>query len=33
MFIVLQNIYGKLNVRKRREAVGKAQTLGILPQR
>jgi len=33
MFIVLQYIYGKLNVRKRREAVEKAQTLGILPQR
>ncbi len=29
----LQNIYGKLNVRKRREAVDKAHTLGILSRR
>jgi ATP/maltotriose-dependent transcriptional regulator MalT/CheY-like chemotaxis protein len=29
----LQNIYGKLSVSKRREAVEKAQTLGILTQR
>jgi len=28
----LQNLYGKLNVKKRREAVEKAQTLGILKQ-
>ena len=29
----LQNIYGKLNVKKRREAVEKAEALGILKQR
>jgi LuxR family maltose regulon positive regulatory protein len=29
----LQNIYGKLEVGKRREAVEKAETLGILTQR
>ena len=29
----LQNIYGKLNVSKRREAVEKAETLGILTRR
>jgi LuxR family maltose regulon positive regulatory protein len=29
----LQNIYEKLNVKKRREAVEKAEALGILPQR
>ncbi len=29
----LQNIYGKLNVSKRREAVEKAHTLGILKGR
>ncbi len=29
----LRNIYGKLNVNKRREAVEKAETLGILTQR
>jgi LuxR family maltose regulon positive regulatory protein len=26
----LQNIYGKLNVSKRREAIGKAKKIGIL---
>jgi len=29
----LQNIYGKLNVKKRREAVEKAEALGILSHR
>jgi len=29
----LHNIYGKLNVKKRREAVEKAETLGILTRR
>jgi len=29
----LQNIYGKLEVHKRREAVEKAEALGILPRR
>ena len=29
----LQNIYGKLNVSKRREAVEKAEALGILTRR
>ena len=29
----LQNIYGKLEVSKRREAVDKAKALGILPRR
>jgi len=29
----IQNIYGKLNVGKRREAVEKAQSLGILTRR
>jgi ATP/maltotriose-dependent transcriptional regulator MalT len=29
----LQNIYGKLNVSKRRDAVDKAHTLGILSHR